>query len=60
MYMYRYVISIRIGVGFPKYQNTEYPKYQKSKVPNTIMRPYIFVTRFLDGPRLEAYHLDTP
>ena len=53
-------------VGFPKYQSTKSPTYQRvryqtqSKVPNTIMRPYIFVTRFLDGPRFEAYHLDTP
>ena len=34
------------GVDLPKYQSTENPKYQKSKVPNTLMRPYIFVTRF--------------
>jgi hypothetical protein len=34
------------GVELPKYQNTENPKYQKSKVPNTLMRPYIFVTGF--------------
>ncbi len=33
-------------VELPEYQNTENPKYQKSKVPNTLMRPYIFVTRF--------------
>jgi hypothetical protein len=24
-------------------QHTENPKYQKSKVPNTIVRPYIFI-----------------
>jgi len=34
------------GVELPEYQNTENPKYQMSKVPNTLMRPYIFVTRF--------------
>lgn len=34
-------------VGFPKYQDTDNPKYQKSKATNTIMRPCIFVTRFL-------------
>jgi hypothetical protein len=34
------------GVELPNYQNTESPKYQKSKVPNTLMRPYIFVARF--------------
>ena len=39
-------------VGFPKYQKTENPKYQKSKVPNTTIRPYIFVTRFLTGQDL--------
>jgi hypothetical protein len=33
------------GVELPKYQSTENPKYQKSEVPNTLMRPYIFVTR---------------
>ena len=33
-------------VELPKYQNTENLKYQKSKVPNTLMRPYVFVTRF--------------
>ena len=33
------------GVELPEYQNTENPKNQKSKVPNTLMRPYIFVTR---------------
>ena len=26
------------GVEFPEYQNTENPKYQKSKVPNTFFR----------------------
>ncbi len=34
------------GVELPKYQNTENPKYQKRKVPNILMRPYILVTRF--------------
>jgi len=33
------------GVELPKYQSIENPKYQKIKVPNTLMRPYIFVTR---------------
>jgi hypothetical protein len=28
-------------VGFPKYQNSENTKYQKSKVPITIMRPNV-------------------
>ena len=41
------------GVELPKYQSTENPKYQKSKVSNTLMRPYIFVSR------LEVYRLDT-
>ena len=30
------------GVELPEYQNTENPKYQKSKVPNTLMKPYIY------------------
>ena len=37
------------GVELPEYQNTENPKYQMSKVPNTLMRPYIFVSRFWTG-----------
>ena len=39
----------RIGIKFIDPMNRTYgvelPKYQKSKVPNTLMKPYIFVTR---------------